>query len=241
MKIKNKFNENLDYEFHDSDNPWVVVIGHGVTAHKDRPLVLDTVQALRAANFSTLHFSFSGNGHSEGRFEDATISKELDDLDAVLSFLEDKKQIAYIGHSMGGAVGVLKAANDVRIQRLITHAGMVETKHFYTAEFGDLKPDIALMWDEPHCPLSSAFKKDLCETIASTAASIPHIRQAWLLLHGTQDSVVPISDSQKAHALCAHSEMVTIEGGDHLFNKSARDDLLKITVEWLIRNTNSEA
>ena len=99
---------------------------------------------------------------------------------------------------MGGAVGVLKAANDVRIQRLISHAGMVETQHFYTAEFGDLTPDNALMWDEPHCPLSSAFKKDLCETIASTAACIPHIRQAWLLLHGTQDSVVPISDSQKA-------------------------------------------
>ena len=34
--------------------------------------------------------------------------------------------------------------------------------------------------------------------------------------------------------------MVTIEGGDHLFNESARDDLLKITVEWLIRHTSSE-
>ena len=60
----------------------MIVTTHGLlllamaSGHKDRPLVLDTVQALRAANFSTFHFSFSGNGHSEGRFEDATISKD---------------------------------------------------------------------------------------------------------------------------------------------------------------------
>ena len=41
---------------------------------------------------------------------------------------------------MGGAVGVLAAAQDPRIQFLISLAGMVNTEKFYDAEFGEEKP-----------------------------------------------------------------------------------------------------
>ena len=87
-----------------------------------------------------LRFSFSGNGASEGRFIDSTISKEVDDLCVVLDRLKDYA-ICYVGHSMGGAVGVLRASEDSRIQLLVSLAGMVHTKAFAQREFGDVTPD----------------------------------------------------------------------------------------------------
>ena len=61
----------------------IVVIAHGVTAHKDRPLLIALADALSEAGLASLRVSFAGNGASEGRFEDAVPSKEVGDLGSV--------------------------------------------------------------------------------------------------------------------------------------------------------------
>ena len=112
--------------------------------------------------------SFAGNGDSEGDFRAATITKELDDLAAVLDAVSPHyRNICYIGHSMGAAVGVLRASLDARIHCLVSLAEMIDTKTFAKTELGAETPDAGLMWEEEACPLSSAFMKDLCETIQS--------------------------------------------------------------------------
>ena len=120
-EIRNKVGEKIDYTFHDAGSERVVVIGHGVTGNKDRPLVLALAEGLSGAGISALRFSFSGNGDSEGSFLDSNITKELSDLDAVISFVEGLgKKVVYAGHSMGGAVGVSVASQDERITALIS-------------------------------------------------------------------------------------------------------------------------
>jgi pimeloyl-ACP methyl ester carboxylesterase len=86
---------------------------------------------------------------------DSNISKEVEDLGAVLDKLSSSK-IGYIGHSMGGAVGVLRAALDPRINFLVSLAGMVHTKAFAEREFGTVTPGQGFMWDDSNCPLSEA-------------------------------------------------------------------------------------
>ena len=44
------------------------MIGHGVTANKDRDWAKTLANALEAAGHPCLRFSFSGNGDSEGDF-----------------------------------------------------------------------------------------------------------------------------------------------------------------------------
>ena len=118
--IRNNSGEKIDYTFNDCGSETVVIIGHGVTGNKDRPLVVALAEGLVASGMSVLRFSFSGNGDSEGRFVDSTITKELSDLSAVIDALEaEGKRVIYAGHSMGGAVGVSVAAVDKRIQALI--------------------------------------------------------------------------------------------------------------------------
>ena len=87
--IANSEGERLDYSFHEGSagSRDVVVIGHGVTGNKDRPFVIALAEGLAAAGINALRFSFAGNGDSGGRFVDATISKEVEDLGSVMDAL----------------------------------------------------------------------------------------------------------------------------------------------------------
>jgi len=240
-EIKNTFSEQLDYSFSKANSAqsfseWIVILGHGVTGNKDREVVVDLAHGLNAAGFDTLRFSFSGNGDSEGDFRDATVSKEVGDLDAVISAVTKSYQkVCYVGHSMGGAVGVLKAASDERISALVSLAGMIDTRKFAQVEFGEETPDVGCMWEEESCPLSSAFMHDLCERIGNLEAEVSRVSIPWLLLHGTADDVVSIHDTETVQALRRDAVSVNyIAGADHSFsNPEHKSMMVETVVKWL--------
>ncbi|MBT4504786.1 MAG: alpha/beta fold hydrolase [Gemmatimonadetes bacterium] len=232
-KIKNAHGERLDYTFHPgASDAHIVVLGHGVTGNKDRPFLVALAKGIAAAGVPVLRFSFAGNGDSEGRFEDATISKEVEDLGAVLSALEDRT-VCFVGHSMGGAVGVLRASQDPRIRCLISLAGMVDTRGFAHREFADVTPDQGCMWDEPTCPLSQAYIDDMnqIDTVVDKASQIA---VPWLLVHGTEDDVVPIQDSRDIFAGANDpKQLIEIPGADHVFNGDATPAMVEAVVAWV--------
>lgn len=216
--IRNAAGERLDTAFHDAEKTdCLVILGHGVTGNKDRPLLVELADALAEAGWPALRVSFSGNGESEGQFTESNITKEIGDLEAVIDQAGTGKRIAYIGHSMGGAVGALFAARDERVKVLVSLAGMVRTAAFTEREFGDTTPGEGNMWDEPDCPLSQAFVHDLTQ-IDNTLDAAGSVRLPWLLVHGTADDVVPPSDSHDLHkVLRGPSKLVEVEGADHSF------------------------
>ena len=233
-EIRNKYGERLDYTFHEAQEPSkkIVVLGHGVTGNKDRPFVVALAEGLAAAGVPALRFSFSGNGGSEGVFTDSTISKEVDDLGAVLAVLSGYT-VCYVGHSMGGAVGVLRASEDNSIQLLVSLAGMVHTKAFAQREFGDVIPDKGFMWDEPDCPLSQAYMDDLTQ-INSVVDRSPQITVPWLLVHGDEDDVVPIEDSHDILAKASHqAQLVTLEGANHVFSDEFTPVMIEKVIAWI--------
>ena len=112
-EIRNAQGEKLDYAYHSAqgDCPFTVIIGHGVTANMNRPFVEALAKGLAITGIPALRFSFSGNGDSEGRFEDSCVSKEVEDLGAVIDSVKAQgRRIAYVGHSMGGGMVIDVAA-----------------------------------------------------------------------------------------------------------------------------------
>ncbi len=234
-EIRNKLGEKIDYSFHDGGSESLVVIGHGVTGDKDRPLVVALAEGLNSAGVSTLRFSFSGNGDSQGDFRDATITKELADLGAVLDALGDGiKRIFYAGHSMGGAVGVLRAASDQRVKALISLAGMVNTRKFAETEFGDVTPGEGNMWDDEDCPLSQAYMDDL-RGIDTLIKKGSEVAVPWLLVHGTEDDVVLIEDTHGIFEEAAgNKQKLIIDGADHVFsNPEHMRDMVEGVTAWV--------
>ncbi len=235
--IRNQQGEQIDYAYHgaDTNQDILVLVGHGVTGNKDRPFVTALAKGLAEAGFPSLRFSFSGNGDSEGKFTDSCPSKEVRDLQAVLDVVsQEGRTIVYAGHSMGGAVGVLAASQDVRIHKLISLAGMVHTKKFYEVEFGDQTPDEGCMWEDESCPLSSIFADDM-EAIGSVLEKAGGISVPWLLVHGTEDDVVPIGETHEIFEKGGdNAEKVVLEGADHVFSsEEAKSRLVRETIAWL--------
>lgn len=241
LEITNRAGEQLDYQFHPGNRMGVlVVIGHGVTANKDRPHLVALADGLSAKGWPCLRFSFAGNGESEGCFTHSCITKEVGDLQAVLDAVPDTVSVVYVGHSMGGAVGVLTAARDLRIRLLVSLAGMTHTAEFVDREFGDVTPGEGCMWDKPECPLSQTYVDDLRQ-IGSTLDAAAAVSQPWLIIHGTADDVVPIQDGKDAfEAATSAKEWLEIEGAEHLFDESSYPLLVEGVDGFLCRYFNRE-
>ncbi|MCE2400008.1 alpha/beta fold hydrolase [Candidatus Poribacteria bacterium] len=231
-EIRNEHGELLDYTYHDGKDDKIVVIGHGVTGNKDRPALIALAEGLADAGISALRFSFSGNGESEGAFTDSNITKEVADLGSIIDALDDYK-VCYIGHSMGGAVGVLRAATDERIEVLVSLAGMVHTKAFADREFGDVTPDKGFMWDEPDCPLSQAYMDDMA-AIDSVAKQASKFGGPWLLVHGSEDDIVPIQDSIDVLQFANEpTKLLDLPGADHVFSGDSTAIMVEKVVTWI--------
>ena len=234
--ITNSKGETLDYTFHNPGNQSrdILIIGHGVTGNKDRPFVIALAEAVASEGMAVLRFSFSGNGSSGGDFRECTISKEIEDLNAVVTAaVNNGYRVTYAGHSMGGAVGVLAAARDERIKHLISLAGMVNTKDFYDREFGEETPDEGCMWEEQSCPLSSTYKNDMYE-IGSVVSKASEVKVPWLLIHGDADDVVPIEDSRQIFAQANDpKKIIEIPGANHVFSESGFVPMSEAVIDWI--------
>ncbi len=236
LPIHNSQGERLDITLHEGHRKdHLVIIGHGLTGNKDRPMLIAIAEALSNDGWPCLRLSFSGNGESEGAFTDSCISKGITDLTAVIDQRGTGKKITYIGHSMGGAIGTLTAARDDRLKTLISLAGMVYTADFVEREFGDITPDQDLMWEDPDFPYSAKFSDDLRHT-GSTLDAVQELRLPWLLLHGLEDDIVPPKDSRDlSESLRGPSELIEIPNADHSL-EGHYPELCEAIKNWLTQH-----
>ena len=89
--------------------------------------------------------------------------------------------------------------------------------------------------DRGRCPFGLALREDLL-AIDSITPSAATIRAPWLLVHGTQDEVVPLQHSHDLHAAANTSELVVLENVDHSFTGTGLDHLTEAVVPWLLRH-----
>lgn len=239
-EIRNADGERLDYSHHGVDSSSsgnatpLVLIGHGVTANKDRPFLVLLAESLAESGLEAVRFSFSGNGQSEGDFRKSCPSREVEDLRSVIESFPGRT-IYYVGHSMGGAVGILAMSAGLPIQKFVSLAGMVHPALFVDTEFGDLTPDSpdAFMWDKPDCPLSSHFVDDM-QALGSLLPKVSSVSVPWLIVHGEDDDVVPISHSREVAAANHSVRLIEISGADHVFSENDSDrDMAQTVVSWL--------
>lgn len=231
--IRNKSGEKLDYVFEAPKGSCdvVVIIGHGVTSHHARPWLIALSDAVAMEGFGFLRFSFSGNGESDGLYEEATISKEFDDLGAVVDACGDYR-VVYAGHSMGGAIGVLRCAVDARLMAFVSLAGMTHISDFMVRWFGKLEPGVDVMLEKEECPLSQEFLDD-AHHIGDVFEAAKLITIPWLVVHGDADEIVPFQDALDVQAVATGPfHLVTMRGVDHRYTNH-EEAMARYVVDWL--------
>ncbi len=109
--------------------PAIVLAGGSGPVERDEvvagiPIFAQLAGSLAEQGFVVLRFDKRGVGQSGGRAERATLQDYADDLTTVVKWMANRqdvnpRQIAVAGHSEGGAVGMLAAAREKSIARLI--------------------------------------------------------------------------------------------------------------------------
>ncbi len=117
---------------HKPENPrkMGVIIAHGFTGHKDANFIPELASHLESKNFTVLRFDFSGNGESEGKFEEGTWTQFADDLNSAINFLRGihNGPSAVIGFSMGGAVSIIAYSKYKNFDKMILIAPAIKPK-----------------------------------------------------------------------------------------------------------------
>ena len=123
-----------------------VILFHGFCDDRNEINFVHTELSRRLCErgIASVRFDFAGSGDSDGRFEDMTVSSEVEDGLAILDYVKsldfvDQSRIAIHGLSMGGCVasmvavwksghiGVYIGGGEV-IEAMGTHYGVVKTQ-----------------------------------------------------------------------------------------------------------------
>ncbi|WP_299098339.1 alpha/beta hydrolase [uncultured Winogradskyella sp.] len=226
------------------ENQSVVIFSHGYKGFKDWGAWDLMSETLAKAGFCFIKFNFSHNGGTMDNpidfpdleaFGNNNYTKELDDLDAVITWTQDYfksnsniniQNISLIGHSRGGGITILKASEDHRITKLITLASVCDFGK-RTATIGDLdswkKEGVKYVLNgrtKQQMPHFYQFFEDfkaneerLHIESAERRLNIPH-----LIIHGSDDTSVKIDEAEALHQWNPNSEYKIIDNADHVFN-----------------------
>jgi pimeloyl-ACP methyl ester carboxylesterase len=220
----------------------LVIFAHGFKGFKDWGTHNLVARYFAENGFRFLKFNFSHNGTTPEHpidfvdliaFGDNTFSIELDDLKAVIDFacngssMPATKKVSLIGHSMGGGISIIKAAEDSRIEKLITFASIADFYNLWTKEQETQWRIRSVMYvDNARTHQQMPLKITLLNDLEQNPGRLDIIKKAtqltqpWLIAQGDEDIVVPLKHAKELKAAQPHAELIVIKGGNHVFGAS---------------------
>ncbi len=222
----------------------VLVFVHGFKGFKDWghfPL-LGRFFAERGFVFVKLNLSHNGlvvggSGDLEDleAFGQNNFSLELDDLGQLLDALHvpgatplpaadlDLRRLYLVGHSRGGSLVLLKAAEDARVAAAATWAAVADlSRYFPEAVLADWQRTGVLHVPNARTgqqlPLDYQIVEDYHAHRArlDLPARLPGLRQPLLLVHGDEDETVPLAALAQLHAAQPTAQTLVVPGATHM-------------------------
>ncbi len=222
----------------------MVICLHGFTGSKESPHNVLASRAIQEAGYASLRVDLYGHGESGGEFRNHNLYRWIDNTLCVLDYARSLPYVTGIclsGHSQGGLVAALVAgmAPDL-IKGLILRAPAFMIPQ--CAREGNL---LGRHFDPEHVPDEIRVTGDLtlkgsylrvAQTVHADEA-VCRYKGPVLILHGTEDDVVPPEDSLAAAEKYADCQLVMIPGEGHHFDRSPQLMQDKIR-DWLTSRKN---
>lgn len=177
-----------------------VVVMHGWGANAS--LMLPALAPLHAAGFAVLLVDARCHGQSD----DATFTslpRFAEDIEAGLDWLHlqahiDKRRLAVMGHSVGAGAALLCATRRPDVQAVVSLSAFAHPRDIMRSLLAEARiPYPVLGWYVlRHVQAVIGARFDDIAPLASMA----RLRCPVLLVHGTDDAVVPFGDAQRLQA-----------------------------------------
>lgn len=248
LVLKRENNKPIVWDafFNNNDNKKpLVIFCHGYKGFKDWGAWDLVAEAFMKANLFFVKFNFSHNGGTVEQpidfpdleaFAENNYSKELDDLDDMITFLSSKENefldqidinnISVIGHSRGGGISILKTNEDQRIKKLITWAS-VSSFGKRTSTTGNLeqwkKDGVKYVLNgrtNQKMPHNFQFYLDFKanEQRFNIENAVKNITVPHLIIHAKDDPSVLYQEAINLNNWNPKSELFTIDNSNHVFD-----------------------
>jgi pimeloyl-ACP methyl ester carboxylesterase len=240
--LKRSFLLDAYYKETRSSKP-IVIFVHGYKGFKDWGFWHLIAEQFAEAGFVFLKFNLSHNGTTVEHpldfadleaFGRNNYSHELSDMEAVINWVlsndtipnqeKDTAQIALIGHSRGGAISIVKAAQDPRIKALATWASVSQLDYAWSPErisawANDGVYYIANSRTKQEMPMYYQMYEDFKRHGAAydVKEQLKGFDKPMLIVHGTADPGVPFIAAETLKKWYPPAKLHLIDQADHVF------------------------
>jgi uncharacterized protein len=189
----------------------------------------------REANWIALAFNFRGTGPSEGDF---SVPGWLTDVRAAVDALEarpDVRGVWVAGVAEGGTLAICEAADDLRVRGVVTLAAPSSLRDWardplrlleYTRRVGMVRTP-----GFPPVPATWAREVAILDATGPASRLAP---RPLLVLHGTEDAVVPVDEARTLIEAAGHTaELRLVHAAGHELRHDPR--AIAALLGWLDR------
>ena len=218
------------------DNYRTILFSHGLEGNKDGLKWNEWSVSLPTHGFNVIKFNYRGCGKqtahpSDGLFVDTTLTGRISDYDLVVNSLPDHGMdnfpLGAIGSSFGGMVVAASSNPTVKAIALIATPYSLDFDADRLVSQGIIKLESGEL-------LSENFFKDV--VLYDIGDALKEYKIPTLIIHGSEDEVVPVDDAFKLYDSLEESrELHIIEGADHSLTKSLhRQEAINLITTWML-------
>jgi pimeloyl-ACP methyl ester carboxylesterase len=268
VKGRHKRGFLVDFVYDDSalQQP-VVIFAHGFKGFKDWGPYNLVADYFAHHGFFFCKFNFSHNGTTIEQptdfadleaFGNNNFTIELDDLGVLIdevvkqNAFVDASKIYLIGHSRGGGIVILKAAEDKHVQKIATWASVNEFGKFWPEEaMKALKEKGVIFVPNARTNQQMPIYWQMYENYQANPARL-HIPTNFksltipaLIVHGSMDETVPFIAAEELASWNKNATLFPVEnanhnfGGKHPWNSDELPEDLKKVIDETIRFFNA--
>lgn len=226
---------DLTYDENNSNTPLIIFI-HGFKGFKDWGAHHLAARYFVQNGYRYLKFNLSHSGVAAEKpnevsdlesFASNTFSKELLDIDIVINHAVKFLGVAgvyLIGHSRGGGLSILQAANNPHVKGLITWSSIADFSSLWKKEQEsdwkkDGKIEVVNARTKEKMPLNITLLEDFennREKLDILSAA-KQVNVPWLIIQGDDDVNVPFKTAEKLANANLASRLVKIDGANHVY------------------------
>jgi pimeloyl-ACP methyl ester carboxylesterase len=224
----------------------LIIFCHGYKGFKDWGAWPLLSEALAVSGFVVIKFNFSHNGGTHIQpidfpdleaFGNNNYTKELEDLDRVISWVQityanhpnmNPLNLTLIGHSRGGGIVTIKAAEDPRVKKVISLAGVSDFKsRFPLGKELEKWKETGVRFVENGrtkqlMPHYYQFYKDFIanEPRLTIQTAVKKLKIPFLIIHGDADTSVSINEALALLGWSLNGQFIALQGANHVFGSS---------------------